>query len=98
MSLFLQLAGYTAKLCEKAIVSQSKQAIQDMEEQKVTEEFIHLSEIVFAVAGLVGGLGDKYARNAAAHAMHDAISKYLPASHQFCMVKKLLTAFLSISD
>lgn len=95
---FLQLAGYTAKLCEKAIVSQSKQAIQDMEEQKVTEEFIHLSEIVFAVAGLVGGLGDKYARNAAAHAMHDAISKYLPASHQFCMVKKLLTAFLSISD
>lgn len=86
---FLQLAGYTAKLCEKAIVSQSKQAIQDMEEQKVTEEFIHLSEIVFAVAGLVGGLGDKYARNAAAHAMHDAISKYLPASHQFLHGEKV---------
>lgn len=86
---FLQLAGYTAKLCENAIVSQSKQAIQDMEEQKVTEEFIHLSEIVFAVAGLVGGLGDKYARNAAAHAMHDAISKYLPASHQFLHGEKV---------
>jgi glycerol dehydrogenase-like iron-containing ADH family enzyme len=38
----------------------------------LTPEFVHLSEIVFAVSGLVGGFGDKYARNAAAHAMHDA--------------------------
>ena len=86
---FLQMAGYTAKLCETAIVTQSTQAIQDMEAQKVTEAFIHLSEIVIAVAGMVGGLGDKYARNAAAHAMHDAISKYLPASHRYLHGEKV---------
>lgn len=38
---------------------------------------------------MVGGLGDKYARNAAAHAIHDAISKYLPASHQFLHGEKV---------
>ena len=42
---------------ESDCISQSKQAIQDMEEQKVTEEFIHLSEIVFAVAGFSWWIG-----------------------------------------
>ncbi|WP_241425323.1 hypothetical protein [Clostridium beijerinckii] len=54
-----------------------------MESKVVSEEFVHLSEIVIAVAGLCGGLGDKYARNAAAHAMHDAIAKYIPESHSY---------------
>lgn len=86
---FLQMAGYTAKLCETAILYQSKQAITDMEQQEVTDAFCHLSEIIIAVAGMVGGLGDKYARNAAAHAMHDAISKYLPESHRFLHGEKV---------
>lgn len=54
-----------------------------------TEEFIHLSEIIFAVAGLVGGLGDKYARNAIAHAMHDGMSKFIPESHNFLHGEKV---------
>ena len=60
-----------------------------MEAGEVSEEFIHLSEIVFAVAGLVGGLGDKYARNAIAHAMHDGMSKYIPESHEFLKEEKV---------
>lgn len=64
-------------------LNHSAKAIQDMAQRKLTSEFKQLSEIIFAVAGLVGGLGDKYARNAAAHAMHDAISKYIPESHRF---------------
>ena len=44
----------------------SKAALAAMDEGKLTPEFVHLSEIVFAVSGLVGGFGDKYARNAAA--------------------------------
>ncbi len=94
---FLQMAGYTAKLCETAILTQSKQAIEDMKRQEVTDAFCHLSEIVIAVAGMVGGLGDKYARNAAAHAMHDAISKYLPESHRFLHGERLPMGCLSIS-
>lgn len=67
---FLQTAQYTSVLCKDAILNHSEQAIKDMKENLVSDEFVNLSEIVFAVAGLVGGLGDKYARNAAAHAMH----------------------------
>ncbi|MDI9519421.1 MAG: iron-containing alcohol dehydrogenase family protein [Erysipelotrichaceae bacterium] len=86
---FLQLAGFTAKLCNDAIVRDSAKAIKDMENQVVSEEFVNLSEIVIAIAGLCGGLGDKYARNAAAHAMHDAIAKYIPESHEFLHGEKV---------
>lgn len=86
---FLQVAGYTADLCKVAILEQSAKAISDMEKGEVTEEFVRLSEIVFAVAGLVGGLGDKYARNAIAHAMHDGMSKYIPESHAFLHGEKV---------
>ncbi len=56
---------------------------------KLTPEFVHLSEIVFAVSGLVGGFGDKYARNAAAHAMHDAMSKFYQKVMTIYMAKKV---------
>lgn len=80
---FLKLASYTAKLCNESIVKQSAKAMNDMENKVVSEEFVNLSEIVIAIAGLCGGFGDKYARNAAAHAMHDGIAKYIPESHSY---------------
>lgn len=86
---FLQIAGYTSKLCKDAITQNATKAIQDMKKQELSDEFIRLSEIIFSVAGLVGGLGDKYARNAAAHAMHDAMSKYIPESHDFLHGEKV---------
>ncbi|MDH6364940.1 putative oxidoreductase [Enterococcus sp. PF1-24] len=86
---FLKVAGYTAQLCKEAIMQDANQAIVDMKKGEVTEAFVHLSEIVFAVAGMVGGLGDKYARNAAAHAMHDAMSKYIPKSHDYLHGEKV---------
>ncbi|MGX7263768.1 iron-containing alcohol dehydrogenase family protein [Enterococcus crotali] len=86
---FLELAGATAKLCQEAIMRDSVAALNAMDNRKVTPEFVHLSEIIFAVSGLVGGLGDKYARNAAAHAMHDAMSKFLSNSHDFLHGEKV---------
>ena len=69
--------------------SEINKAIKDMENNIVSEEFVHLSEIVIAIAGLCGGLGDKYARNSAAHAMHDAIAKYIPESHSYLHGEKV---------
>lgn len=86
---FLQLAKYTSILCKDAITEHSVKAIADMEKGVVSKEFKYLSEIIFGVAGMVGGLGDKYARNSAAHAMHDAISKYIPESHNFLHGEKV---------
>ena len=65
-----------------------KSALAAMDEGKLTPEFVHLSEIVFAVSGLVGGFGDKYARNAPAHAMHDAMSKFYQKVMTIYMAKK----------
>lgn len=47
---FLQLAGATAKLSQEAIMRDSKSALAAMDEGKLTPEFVHLSEIVFAVS------------------------------------------------
>lgn len=86
---FLLLAQYASTLCKDPILKNYQLAINDMKEKRVSDEFIQLSEIIFGVAGLVGGLGDKYARNAAAHAMHDAMSKYIEESHNFLHGEKV---------
>ena len=91
---FPQLAGYVAKVCNDAIVRDSKKAIEDMKQGNVSDEFVRLSEIVIAVAGLCGGLGDKYARNAAAHAMHDGMAKLIEDSHRFLHGEKVAYGIL----
>lgn len=91
---FLQMAAFTSDLCKQAIIIDSKKAITDMKNQCLSDEFIRLSEIIFAVAGMVGGLGDKYARNAAAHAMHDGMSKYITGSHDYLHGEKVAYGIL----
>lgn len=86
---FIKMARYTAELCRNAIENDSVKAIESMKRKELSAEFVHLSEIVFALSGLVGGFGDKYARNAAAHAMHDALGKYVPESHQLLHGEKV---------
>lgn len=91
---FLNLASYTARLCKESILKYSEKAIKDMQNKIVSDEFIHLSEVVIAIAGLCGGLGDKYARNSVAHAMHDAISKYIQESHSYLHGEKVAYGIL----
>lgn len=80
---FLDIAKHVSTLCKDEIMANSTKAIQDMKQQIVSDEYVRLSEIVFAIAGLVGGFGDRYARSAAAHAIHDAISQCISESHEF---------------
>lgn len=91
---FLQMARHTARLCKNQIFENATIAIESMKRKEVTEEFKQLSEIIFAAAGLVGGLGAKYARNAAAHAMHDAISKYIPECNKYLHGEKVAYGIL----
>lgn len=86
---FLQLARFAAKMCKDIILNEGKKALEDMKNGTLSKEFIHVSEIIFAVAGLVGGFGDKFARNTAAHAIHDAISKYLPEVNKYLHGEKV---------
>lgn len=91
---FLEVAKFVTRLCNEAIIKDSRKAIEDMKNGVLSDEFINLSEIVMATAGLVGGLGDKYARNAAAHAIHDGMGKYIPASHNFLHGEKVAYGIL----
>lgn len=86
---FPMMARHAARMCKEVILEESTKAIEDMQNGLVTPEFIHVSEVIVAVAGLVGGLGDKFARNTAAHALHDAISAYLPEVHRFLHGEKV---------
>lgn len=86
---FPQLARYTARMCKDTILNESMKAIEDMKNKTISDEFTHVSEIIIAISGLVGGLGDKYARNTAAHAIHDAISAYIPEVHKYLHGEKV---------
>ncbi|MBU5343394.1 iron-containing alcohol dehydrogenase family protein [Caldifermentibacillus hisashii] len=86
---FPQLARFTARMCKDTILSESMKSIEDMKNKTISDEFIHVSEIIIAVSGLVGGFGDKYARNTAAHAIHDAISAYIPEAHKYLHGEKV---------
>jgi len=80
---FLRMAREASKICKDQLLEYGPKAIEDMEKENPSEEFIKVSEIIFAIAGLVGGLGDKYARNTAAHTAHDALSAHLPGLHTY---------------
>ena len=41
------------------------------------------------ISGLVGGLAGKYARNTAAHTVHDALSAILPGIHKYLHGEKV---------
>jgi uncharacterized oxidoreductase len=85
----IQMAFYSAKMCRDKILSEADTAVKDMKNGKLSPEFVHISEIVIAIAGMVGGFGDKYSRNTAAHTMHDSLSAYLPSLHKYLHGEKV---------
>lgn len=90
----VRLAREAAKICRDDILNNYEEAIHDLEEHKISQVFCNLSEIIIGVAGLVGGLGGKYARNTAAHTVHDALSACLPQVHSFLHGEKVAYGML----
>lgn len=91
---FADMARYAALMCKNKILSEANTAILDMKNGVASKEFLHVSEIVIGIAGLVGGLGGKYARNTVAHSMHDALSASLPELHDFLHGEKVAYGIL----
>ena len=81
--LYVQLARHIAAISKETLMKDGLRAVSDMKSRKMSQAFFNCSEIVFSLAGLVGGFGDSYARNSIAHALHDGIGMYLSNSHQF---------------
>lgn len=78
----LQASRAAALICRDNIVAHGAQAVKDAQSHSLTPEFIQLSETIIAISGLVGGLGDGYARSTIAHAVHDTMTAF-PETHNF---------------
>ncbi|KRK72951.1 iron-containing alcohol dehydrogenase family protein [Lacticaseibacillus nasuensis] len=85
----ISMARHAALMCKDQLLKEAPTAVADMRAGQATPAFRHITEIVVAIAGTVGGFGDKYARNTLAHAIHDALSAYVPELHRFLHGEKV---------
>lgn len=69
-----------ARTIKDVLLTKGAQAFADQASGTVSAAFIEVVDAIIAGGGLVGGLGEKYTRVAAAHALHNGMS-VLPATH-----------------
>lgn len=81
-SAMLKMARFAAKECQTTILERGVEALQEVDNGKLSEAFLAVSEAIISVSGLVGGFGDELARTTIAHEIHDALTIY-PSAHRF---------------
>lgn len=84
----LLLSRAAALNCRDNIVNYGSQAVADIQSHSLTPAFIQVCETIIAISGLVGGLGDGYARSTVAHAVHDKLTAF-PETHTFLHGEKV---------
>ena len=72
-----------AKLSLTVLREQSESALQGIKEQRINEAFNNILDTIFMAGGLVGGLGDKYGRIAAAHSIHNGLTNIAETHHLY---------------
>lgn len=84
----LLISRAAALNCRDTIVNYGQQAVADIQSHTLTPAFVQVCETIIAVSGLVGGLGDEYARTTIAHAVHDKLTVF-PETHVFLHGEKV---------
>jgi uncharacterized oxidoreductase len=75
--------GLTAALQLKdVLLAEGADALADAAAGRLSARFMHVVDAIIAGGGLVGGLGERYTRLAAAHAIHNGLT-VLPATAKF---------------
>lgn len=74
--LTVELALKTADVIKDILLGDSKQALNDLNNNYLSSELLRVFEANIAAGGLVGGLGDEYGRVAAAHSVHNALTRF----------------------
>lgn len=69
-----KLGVETARSIRDVLIQQSQQALSQQQAGEAGREFINIVDAIIAGGGLVGGLGDRYTRIAAAHAVHNGLT------------------------
>jgi uncharacterized oxidoreductase len=74
LPLTAELGVLTAKRIVEVLLEEGPAAFKAQKDGKLDPVFIKIVDAVIAGGGLVGGLGEKYTRVAAAHALHNGMS------------------------
>ncbi|EDP8627077.1 oxidoreductase [Salmonella bongori] len=64
------------------LLKSSEQALADKQQRQLTQVFCDVVDAIIAGGGMVGGLGERYTRVAAAHAVHNGLT-VLPQTEKF---------------
>ena len=64
------------------LLEQSEAALADQQRGELTQDFRDVVDAIIAGGGMVGGLGERYTRVAAAHAVHNGLT-VLPQTEKF---------------
>ncbi|MCL6408720.1 iron-containing alcohol dehydrogenase, partial [Dickeya dadantii] len=64
------------------LLQQSAAALEAVERGELTQDFLDVVDAIIAGGGMVGGLGERYTRVAAAHAVHNGLT-VLPQTERF---------------
>ncbi|KAF1295642.1 alcohol dehydrogenase [Enterococcus sp. JM4C] len=78
---FIRLGIASAKEILSILLTDSEQALKDLETQTVSPAFGRVADTIIALAGTVGGFAAKFGRSAGAHAVHNGLS-YIPSTHE----------------
>ncbi|WP_034917872.1 oxidoreductase [Erwinia sp. 9145] len=82
LPLTVRLGLDIAKTLRDVLLEKSESALADQRAQQLTLAFRDVVDAIVAGGGMVGGLGERYTRIAAAHAVHNGLT-VLPQTAQF---------------
>lgn len=81
LPLAAQLGLEVSRVINQTLLRQGDRAVEANQRGEVTPAFVEVVDAVIAGGGVVGGLGERFTRVAAAHAVHNGLT-ILPELHQ----------------
>lgn len=92
LPLTVRLGINNAQAIRDVLLNSSEQALADQQNQQLTQSFCDVVDAIIAGGGMVGGLGDRFTRVAAAHAVHNGLT-VCHKPRNFSTAPKSLTVF-----
>ena len=81
LSLTVRLGLQTAQDIRDVLLNQSESALKAAHNATLNQDFLDVVDAIIAGGGMVGGLGERYTRVAAAHAVHNGLTVLPQTAH-----------------
>lgn len=82
LPLTVRLGIDAAQTIRDVLLESSEQALTDKQQGSLSRTFCDVVDAIIAGGGMVGGLGERYTRVAAAHSVHNGLT-VLPQTEKF---------------